>query len=120
MPTPTTLLVGEHGDTFLRVPSFYEKVGGSNPFLHGSFAALRAIWQPTIMKPNYAGIAEHFNLLHELIFRLYEDAARFLRYCQDTLGVTPVCGGGGDDFSVIVLGRVDYKGGRVEYNKTQS
>jgi len=46
--------------------------------------------------------AEHFNSLHALIPNLYGNAARFLVYCQEALGVLSAHGDFADEFTAIV------------------
>lgn len=96
------LLAGESGETFLKVLSFYEKVGVLKSVASWQLCRTTRNLAAHDYETDYAEIAGHFNSLHGLISHLYEDAARFLLYCQDTLGVAPACLDFADDFSIIV------------------
>lgn len=83
------LLAGEPVDSFLKVLSFYEKCGVIDSMeawqLYRTARNLAAHEYET----SYAAIAEHFNVLHELLPALYRDAANFVRHCKQTLGIGP-------------------------------
>ena len=51
---------------------------------------------------------EHFNSLHALIPNLYGNAARFLDYCQEALGVLPAHGDFADEFTAIVRAKLTF------------
>jgi hypothetical protein len=38
---------------------------------------------------DYAAIAEHFNMLSELVPMLYSTSAKLLDYCAESLGIAP-------------------------------
>lgn len=101
-----TLLSGEPSDTFLKVMSFYEKVGVIESV---------AVWQLCRATRNlaahdyetdYVDIAEHFNSLHLLKVQLIGDAAKFMRYSKDEIGVTPTRHDFASDFRAIVGGEI--------------
>ncbi|MDD2219567.1 MAG: hypothetical protein PHS63_05720 [Desulfoplanes sp.] len=90
-----SMLAGEHSDTFLRVLTYFEKVG-----VLGSLED----WQTMRTLRNladheygteYAKAAEHFNALNELIPQLYAVTRAFASYCRESLGIEPTT----DDFS---------------------
>lgn len=95
------LLAGEAGDTFLKILSFYEKAGVLESIASWQLCRTTRNLAAHDYETDYAEIAEHFNSLHALIPRVYGDAARFLHYCQDTLGVLPMHGDFADDFSAM-------------------
>lgn len=99
------LLAGEPGDTFLKVLSFYEKAGVLESVASWQLCRTTRNLAAHDYGTDYTEIAEHFNSLHTLIPRLYEDAGRFLRYCRDVLDVKPISEDFADDFSVIVKGK---------------
>lgn len=96
------LLAGEPGETFLKVLSFYEKVGVLESVASWQLCRTTRNLAAHDYETDYAEIAGHFNSLHGLISHLYVDAGRFLLYCRDTLGVMPISGDFADDFSTIV------------------
>lgn len=83
------LLSGESGVTFLKVLAFYEKVGVINSVDSWQLYLTTRNLAAHEYEIEYAGIAEHFNSLHELMPALYGDAWRFLQYCSETLEVAP-------------------------------
>jgi hypothetical protein len=81
------LLSGESTDNFLKVLAFYEK----NDVIESVSA-----WQlyRTVRnvaahdyETDYGRVAEHFNAVQELASPLHQDALRFIRYCDESLGV---------------------------------
>ena len=96
------LLAGERGDTFLKVLAFYEKVGVLDSVAAWQLCRTTRNLAAHDYEIDYAGIAEHFNSLHALIPHLYGNAARFLVYCQEALGVLPAQGDFADEFTDIV------------------
>ncbi len=103
------LLAGEPGDTFLKVLSFFEKAGVLESVASWQLCRTTRNLAAHDYEIEYTDIVEHFNSLHALIPRLYADAARFLRYCQDTFGVLPSHGDFDDDFSTVVRDKVQTK-----------
>lgn len=95
------LLAGESGDTFLRILAFYEKVGVLDSVFGWQLCRTTRNLAAHDYETDYAGIAEHFNTLHALIPKLYGNAARFLSYCQENLGILPAHGDFADEFSAI-------------------
>jgi len=83
------LLSGEPVDSFLKVLSFYEKCNVIESMeawqLYRTARNLAAHEYDT----DYAAIAEHFNILYELLPALYGDAANFILYCKQTLAIDP-------------------------------
>lgn len=83
------ILAGEPTNSFLKVLSFYEKIGVIESV---------ALWQLCRTARNlaahdyeieYAEIADHFNTLKSLTPILYMSAIRFLSYCCESLGIEP-------------------------------
>lgn len=102
-----SLLAGEAHDSFLKVLSFYEKIG-----VLGSVA----IWQLCRTARNlaahdyeieYTAIAEHFNTLHGLTPELYCTATLFINYCNMALKIEPAQGDFAQDFRIIVTNTDD-------------
>jgi len=98
------VLSGEPSGTFLKTLAFYEKA---------EVIDTAASWQRCRTARNlaahdyetaYPEIAEHFNTLHDLRAPLYQASARFLEYCANALGVSPVGRGFTQDFLKIVRG----------------
>lgn len=96
------LLAGESGETFLKVLSFYEKIGVLESVASWQLCRTTRNLAAHDYEIEYAEIAEHFNSLHSLAPALYGVAARFLRYCHDVLGVLPARGDFSDEFSAVV------------------
>lgn len=96
------LLAGEPGNTFLKVLVFYDKVGVLDSVAAWQICRTTRNLAAHDYETDYAAIAEHFNALPALIPNLYGDAARFLVYCQENLGVLPAQADFADEFSVIV------------------
>lgn len=97
-----TLLSGEPSDTFLKVMSFYEKVGVLVSITAWQLCRTTRNLAAHDYETDYAEIAEHFNSLHILAPQLYTDAARFQTYCHDALGVKPLHGDFAPEFSAIL------------------
>jgi len=83
------VLSGEQVVTFLRVLTFYEKIG--------VLESVR-LWQECRTARNlaahdydinYSATADHFNTLHSMTPFLYGTAWRFAEYCRQSLGVFP-------------------------------
>lgn len=86
------LLAGEDAQRFLKVLAHFEKVGVLESV--ESWQTLRAVRNLAAhdYDTDYAAIAEHFNALHGLQPDLVRSAARFVRYCEDMLGIGPAAG----------------------------
>ncbi len=96
------LLAGEPVDSFLKVLSFYEKCDVIESIerwqLYRTVRNLAAHDYET----DHAVIADHFNTLHELLPALYTDAEKFMKYCQQTLHITPESLDFEHDFFMII------------------
>jgi hypothetical protein len=100
-----TLLSGEPSDTFLKVMSFYEKTGVIESIAAWQLCRTTRNLAANDYETDYADIAEYFNALHILEAQLIGDAAKFIHYSQDALGVTPIHQDFASDFQAIVHGR---------------
>jgi hypothetical protein len=99
-------LAGESSETFLKTLAFYEKVGVLEPVATWQLCRATRNLAAHVYETDYAAIAEHFNTLYTLIPGLYANAARFLRYTREVLGILPLH----DDFaeeSSAVAGDLD-------------
>lgn len=96
------ILSSEPTETFLKVLSFYEKLG-----------IIESIesWQLCITMRNlaahdygidYSQVAGHFNSLHDLLPILYGSSRRLIDYCQERLGVTPAKGDFAENFMRVI------------------
>ncbi|HAS52026.1 MAG TPA: hypothetical protein DCS21_09925 [Gammaproteobacteria bacterium] len=100
------LLAGESGDTFLKVLAFYEKVGVLDSVAAWQLCRTTRNLAAHDYETDYAEIDDHFNSLHALIRQLYDNAARFLAYCQEVLSILPAYEDFTDEFTVIVRTQV--------------
>lgn len=89
------ILAGEPTDSFLKVLSFYEKTGVLESVASWQLCRTARNLAAHDYETEYTEIADHFNSLQALTPLLYISAARFLNYCQETLGIKPKQ----DDFS---------------------
>ena len=98
----TYLLMGETGDGFLRVLSFFEKLG---------VVETVETWQLTRAARNlaahdyetrYAEIARHFNSLHELRCSLYQAASRLIDVCNRELAIQPSSSSFSEEFGNVL------------------
>lgn len=96
------LLSGEASDTFIKVLTFFEKVGVVDSVTSWQLCRATRNLAAHDYGTDYALVAEHFNALHELVPRLYGTAARFIDYCHDTLGVQPASQDFAPEFEAIV------------------
>lgn len=96
-----TILSGEPSGSFLKILSFYEKIGIIESI--ESWQLCRTIRNLAAHDYgiDYAEISEHFNALYEQIPVLYGNAQRFVRYCHENLDITPAQGEFAEDFHVI-------------------
>jgi hypothetical protein len=96
------LLSAEPAETFLKVLSFFEKLGVLESVAGWQLCRTTRNFAAHQYETDYDMIAEHFNTLHMLIPGLYGAAARFVAYCRSTLGITSARGDFADDFEAIV------------------
>ncbi len=80
---------GESANVFLKVLSFYEKIDVIESL--ESWQRCRATRNLAAHDygVDYAEIAEHFNIVHELLPFLYATSRRFFDYCVNALNVQP-------------------------------
>jgi len=83
------LFSGESGETFLKILTFYEKIGVLESVADWQLCRATRNLAAHAYDTDYDVIAEHFNTLHSLIPGLYATAGRFLSYCRDALRVLP-------------------------------
>lgn len=81
------VLAGEQTVTFLRVLTFYEKIGVLESVRLWQECRTARNLAAHDYDTNYASIAEHFNTLRSMTPFLYGTAWRFAIYCQRDLGV---------------------------------
>ncbi|MFP4696694.1 hypothetical protein [Thiohalospira sp.] len=96
------LLAGESAETFLKVLAFFEKVGILESMEQWQVARAARNLAAHDYELEYAGIAEHFNQLHELAPTLYQEAERLLGFCREQLHIEPVRGDFGEEFRAAV------------------
>ncbi len=84
------MLSGESADNFLKVMAFYEKIGVIDSV--NAWQLYRAVRNIAAhdYETSYEEIAEHFNAIRELVGPICQDASRFVRYCDQSLGVQAV------------------------------
>ena len=97
-----SLLSGEPTDRFLKVLSFYEKVGVLESVEIWHLCRAKRNLAAHDYETDYTEIAEHFNALHQLSPVLYRAAGRFTDYCRETLSIKPAASDFKDDFKTIV------------------
>lgn len=90
------ILSGEQADSFLKVLAIFEKLGVVTSIQDWQLARTARNLAAHDYQTNYAVVAEHFNMLHELSNNLYYTANRFVNYCHEILNVQPES----TDFSV--------------------
>ncbi|WP_434782518.1 MAG: hypothetical protein WJ306_03295 [Ferrovum myxofaciens] len=83
------LLLGEPGDSFLKVLTYYEKHAVIDSI--DSWQLLRAARNLAAhdYEIDYAEIADHFNSLYELLKVLYRTSRAFVLHCDEQLGIKP-------------------------------
>ncbi len=101
------MLAGEPVDSFLKVLSFYEKSGVIESVTAWQVYRATRNLAAHDYETDYAEIAEHFNALRGLLPALYADAARFVRYCHDTLHIQPASLDFSEDFIAITRRSTD-------------
>lgn len=82
------VLSSEPTETFLKVLSFYEKMGIIESIESWQLCRTMRNLAAHDYGIDYSEVAEHFNSLHELVPTLYGSSRRFIDYCQERLGVT--------------------------------
>jgi hypothetical protein len=97
------LLSAEPAETFLKVLSFFEKLGVLESVAGWHICRATRNLAAHQYETDYGMIAEHFNTLHALIPGLYGAAARFVAYCRGTLRITPAQDDFAEDFASIVF-----------------
>ncbi|OAI07089.1 hypothetical protein [Methylomonas methanica] len=83
------LLSGEPADRFLKVLSFYEKVGVIESIETWQLCRTVRNLAAHDYEIDYAEITEHFNALRSFTPELYKVAGRFLEYCRESLKIEP-------------------------------
>lgn len=97
------LLSGEPSDRFLKVLSFYEKVGVIESMENWQLYRAARNLAAHDYEVDYAEIAGHFNAIHEFTPALYQIAGRFVSHCQETLTIGPRQNDFSTDFISIVV-----------------
>lgn len=82
-------LSGEQAVTFLRVLTFYEKIGVLESVRLWQECRTARNLAAHDYDTNYEAIADHFNTLHAMTPFLYGTAWRFSEYCRQALGIFP-------------------------------
>ncbi|MDD4914336.1 MAG: hypothetical protein PHW13_04765 [Methylococcales bacterium] len=83
------LLAGEPVDNFLKILSFYEKIGVLDSVTIWQLCRTARNLAAHDYEVDYAGIAEHFNTIHDLSPLLYMTASRLQSYCREALAIEP-------------------------------
>jgi len=83
------VLSGEQAVTFLRVLTFYEKIGVLESVRLWQECRTARNLAAHDYDTNFVSIADHFNMLHSMTPFLYGTAWRFAEYCRHALGVLP-------------------------------
>jgi hypothetical protein len=96
------LLAGESSDGFLKVLSFYEKVGVLESVASWQLCRATRNLAAHDYETGYSEIADHFNSLYALTPSLYGTASRFIEYCQVNLSIAPKQGDFVENFMTIV------------------
>lgn len=95
------LLSGEQADSFLKVLALFEKWGVVDGVDQWQLARTARNLAAHDYETDYTAVAEHFNVLHDLSPGLLAMAGRFVRHCQQTLGVDPLQPDFEQDFEAI-------------------
>ncbi|MDO8940092.1 MAG: hypothetical protein Q7U98_13115 [Methylicorpusculum sp.] len=96
------ILAGESTDSFLKVLSFYEKIGVLESVESWRLCRTARNLAAHDYDIEYAEIADHFNALKKLTPLLYMCAARFLGSCQEELSISPKQADFTTEFMLIV------------------
>lgn len=99
------MLAGEPSDSFLKVLSFYEKLGVIESLDVWQLCRATRNLAAHDYETDYCEIAEHFNALHELCPTLYRTAGRFVAYCRDVLTIEPDA----NDFALAFSAVADFR-----------
>lgn len=85
----SALLAAEPSDSFLKVLAFFEKQGVIESI--SDWQRCRAVRNIAAhdYSTNYAEIAEHFNLLHELSSVLLVTSRHLIAWCAEQLAISP-------------------------------
>lgn len=84
-----SILMGEQTDNFLKVLAFHEKIGVIDSVASWQLCRTARNLAAHDYETEYADIAEHFNILHDLQPMHYQASARLLAACATNLGVYP-------------------------------
>ena len=95
-------LSSEPADTFLKVLSFYEKIGVLESITAWQTCRSARNLAAHSYETDYSAIAEHFNTLHDMRPTLHQVAGKFVAYCQSTLDVGPSSTDFAAEFQAIV------------------
>ncbi|MDN3555790.1 hypothetical protein [Halomonas maura] len=97
----SALLAGEPTDSFLKILAFFEKQGIIDST--SDWQRCRAIRNMAAHEyaTNYAEIAEHFNLLHDLSDVLLQASRRLVTLSTEQLGISPASQDFSDEFERI-------------------
>ena len=98
----TYLLLGETGDGFLRVLTFFEKRGVIDSVESWQLTRAARNLAAHDYETQYDEIARHFNSLHELRWTLFGASDRLIALCMKDLGVTPASSSFSAEFSEIL------------------
>lgn len=96
------LLAGESTESFLRILTFFEKVGVLESVDQWQAARTARNLAAHDYELEYTEIAEHFNQLHELAPALYSEADRLLTFCREQLHIAPSRGEFAGEFRAVV------------------
>lgn len=81
------LLAAEPLGDFLKVLSFYEKIGVVHSINRWQIYRTIRNLATHNYETDYKSIVQHFNTLKTMITPLKEEATRFINYCQQTLNI---------------------------------
>lgn len=95
------LLSGEPGGTFLKMLTFYEKIGILDALADWQLCRATRNLAAHAYETDYGAIAEHFNTLNRLIPMLYGVAVRFVDYCDRELTLHPLSDSFAAEFQAI-------------------
>jgi hypothetical protein len=97
------LLAGESGENFLKILTFFEKIGVLESIADWQLCRATRNLAAYEYDTDYATIAEHFNALNGLIPSLYAIAGRFLIYCREELNILPLEGDFTGEFDTLIV-----------------
>ena len=99
----TTLLMSEPNDNFLKILSFFEKCGVIESIADWQRSRTARNLSAHDYETDYSGIAEHFNMLHQLSKMLYDTAQRLLILCEEKLMIKPLTGDFTQEFQEVLI-----------------